>query len=976
MDESPIPQDLDDKVIDISPTRPRKRRKRIILIALLLVVIFAVLRSASIYISALWFGSLGYSSVYWYIFKAKLVTFLVFAVLTGAILRGAFWLLERTFSAGTLELRTVMVNNQAVKINPGKVLRPAAWIMTILFSLFFGLGMKDSWREFSLYLNQPATTAFDPIFNKPLGFYLFSLPVHLSLSRWIIALTVIILLVTLAFAFLSGTQKRSTKAAEDAGRRTSYAAVSFALAAFLLALAWRIYLARYPYLWQDHQSFSGVTYTEDNYFLPALTIVSIVLIVSAALLVLNALTRRRLRYALVALALPVLVYVVAGIAIPAYVQSFVVKPNELGKETPYIEHNIRWTQQGFKLDKVEVRDFDPDDSPAGFDLANNQSTLENIRLWDWSALRDTLHQIQTIRPYYEFPDVDVDRYKVGGQTRQMMVAARELDVTKLPEQARTWNNEKLIYTHGYGVTMNSANEFTPEGQPLLILKDMPQTSTTPDLKVTRPEIYFGQATNTDVYVKTNQPEFNYPQGSTDNPTVYEGTGGIQLGGYFRRLLLAWALGDLSKLPFSDYITSESRVLMRRNISDRVEALAPYLVYDNDPYIVVTDDGRLFWMMDAFTESTTYPYSTHYRVGEKTANYVRNSVKVTIDAYNGNVDFYVFEPDDPIIQAYRAVFPALFKDAAQMPADLRAHVRYPETLMRTQGDVYGLYHTNNASVLFQRKDVWSVALQSPNRGAQPQGQQAPQQLALEPYFVLMQLPGEKIQNEFVEIVPFTPAGRPNMIGWMAGRSDGDAYGSLIAFNFPTSRQIDGPVQIEARIDQDPTLSARFTLLNQQGSRVRRGNLLVIPIGRSLLYVQPIYLQSQTTPFPELRFVVMATEDRLEFGETSKEDPRPAFVIASEKFFGKGPKQAEVARQGQTEQGQQQGQTETGQQQSPPPPATSQTPLPANAQRLIDRAAADLSDYQRLTAEGKLAEAGQKLESLKRNLEELKKVTGKP
>ncbi|HKQ53319.1 MAG TPA: UPF0182 family protein [Pyrinomonadaceae bacterium] len=958
---TPFDLDEDDsKVINIEPPKPKRRRRKLVWIAVAaLLLLFILFRSVSIYISALWFDSLGYSSVYWYIFRTKLVTFLVFAVATTSILRAAFWLIERTFAATALDRRTIVVNNQSVTLNPSKFFRPAAWALSIIIGLVIGLGMKDGWREFALYLNQPSAPTADPIFGKPLSFYLFSLPVHQMLSRWLIMLSLVILVVTVLFAILSATQKQKTKAAADAARATAYAAVSFALAAFLALLAWRVFLSRYPYLWQDHQSFSGVTYTEANYYLPGLTIVAVTLVVAAVIIVVNALTRRRLLFIVAALILPIAVYVVAGMLIPAYVQSFVVKPNELGKESPYIEHNITWTRKGFGLDRIEMRDYEAEPSVASLDVESSRSTLDNIRLWDWNVLRDTLKQIQEIRTYYTFDDVDVDRYKIGGQTRQMMLATRELDVSKLPEQSRTWINEKLIYTHGYGVTMNTANEFTPEGQPRFILSNMPVESSAPDeIKVTRPEIYFGLKTDTDVYVKTNQQEFNYPQGESSTSNVYEGTGGIPLGGFFRRTLLAWALGDLSKLPFSDAITPESRVLMRRNIIQRINALAPYLVYDDDPYIVVTNDGRLFWMLDAFTESTTYPYSRHYQAGNKTVNYMRNSVKVTVDAYNGSVDFYVFDAEDPIIQAYRAVFPALFKDAAQMPADLRAHVRYPETLIQTQGEVFGLYHTTNPSVFFQREDVWSMAKHVSVSKENEQQQDAP----LEPYFVLMQLPGEQIENEFVEIVPFTPGNRNNMIGWMAGRSDGAAYGHLLAYNFPRSRLVDGPAQVEARINQDPQLSGQFTLWGQQGSSVVPGQLLVIPMGRSLLYVQPVYLKASKSPMPELRLVVLATHERLVFGANFQEAMTKLFGEQQPKEGPQPPKPEETAQQQQPE-GRQTTQPQTG-------------PISAGTRQLIDRAASDLADYQRLMSEGKFSEAGQKLESLKRNLEELKKTTGKP
>jgi len=534
----------------------------------------------------------------------------------------------------------------------------------------------------------------------------------------------------------------------------------------------------------------------------------------------------------------------------------------------------------------------------------------------------------------------------------MMVAPREIDDNKLPPSSRNWINEKLIYTHGYGVTMNTANGFTQEGMPQFVLSNMPVESTAPDIKLTRPQIYFGQETDRDVYVKTKQKEFDYPQGDTNTYTTYEGTGGIRIGGRLQRMLLAWAIGDLSKLPFSDDVTNESHVLIHRNIREIVNGVAPFLVYDNDPYIVVSKDGRLFWMIDAFTESSTFPYSSHHNVGNNAVNYLRNSVKVVIDAYNGVVHFYIFDNQDPLIAAYRATFPALFHDASEMPADLRAHVRYPETLIRAQGEVYSLYHTQNTKVFFQREDVWSMAQQV---GTDDQGKKQTQ--PIDPYFVLMQLPGEQIKNEFVVIVPFTPSNRNNMIGWMAGRCDGEHYGKLLVYNFPKSRLIDGPLQIEARIDQNAQLSGQFTLWNQQGSRVLRGHLLVIPIGRSLLYVEPVYLQAQQSPMPELRLVVLATQEKLGYGQTFEE--------AMNRLFG------EAAKAGTQETSKQTAPKGSEEQAKP----SASPPVTETLQQLVTRALQEFDDYQRLTAQGKLAEAGQKLEQHKRTLEEIRKLTGK-
>jgi uncharacterized membrane protein (UPF0182 family) len=951
---SNLPPNFDHEIIDVGP--PARRRWRRWLIGALILMVIALTRSLSIYINALWFGSLGYASVYWYTFRLKLALFFIFLLLTVMILRGAFWLLERVFQTSTLGRRTVMLNNQPVEISPARIMRPVSWAVSLIFGLMYGIGMSAEWRYFALYMNQPATTGSDPIFQKPLGFYLFSLPIHQSLNGWLLMLAFVILCAAVVFALVSMPQQAKHTARIAPPRRTGYAVISCALAGFLLMLAWRVYLSRFPYLWSDHQTFTGVTYTEDNYVLPGLMIVAVALLLGAGLALINAFTERRLRLMLAAIALPVLLYVVAGMLVPGYVQSFVVKPNELGRESPYIAHNIEATRRAFGLDRIEQRDFEAETTVASFNLEGNRGTLDNIRLWDWTALRDTLRQIQEIRTYYDFQDVDVDRYRVGGEMRQMMLAAREIDVEKLPEQSRNWINERLIYTHGYGVTMNPVNGFTPEGMPHFVLSNMPVETSAPEIKVTRPEIYFGQKTNTDVYVKTRQKEFNYPQGETNNLTTYEGTGGVAVGSGLRRMLIAWALDDLSKLPFSDDVTSESRVLMRRNIGERVRTLAPFLIYDDDPYIIVSDEGRLFWMIDAFTESDNYPYSRHYRAGNDSVNYIRNSVKVLIDAYNGAVSFYVFDNQDPLIGAYRATFPSLFRDASEMPADLRSHVRYPQTLMETQGQVYGLYHTQDAKAFFQREDLWSVAsqvsLKDGKRETEP----------LEPYFVLMQLPGEQARNEFVEILPFTPANRNNMIGWIAGRSDGDAYGSLIAYNFPKSRLIDGPLQIEARIDQNAQLSSQITLWSQQGSRVRRGNLLVIPIGRALLYVEPIYLQAERSPMPELRLVVLATQDKLGYGQSFEE--------AMKSLFGEAAQTPAIA-QGKPQQPVQEspGATET------PPPTSAPTPQ-QDTQQLVNQALQDLDDYQRLTAQGKLGEAGQKLESAKRTLEEARRRQKSP
>lgn len=943
-----LPDNVD--VIEVDPT-PRRRWLRWV-IAAGVVLFIALTRGLSIYISALWFSSLGYASVYWYILKLKVGLFLLFAVITIVILRGALWLLERAHAVHALGQRTIVVNNQPIQFSPGRFIRPISWLASVVFGLIYGYQMKEEWQVVARYLNQAPAPTTDPIFHRPLSFYLFTLPFYDAISSWLMSLTFIVLSASLLFAALVLPQK-AFKSAKTGSSNVAYSAVSICLAAFMFVLAWRTYLSRFPYLWQDHQIFSGVTFVEANYLLPALLIVCGAIVVGALIALANVFTRRGLILLVVAIALPMAVYIVGAVLVPAYVTSFIVKPNELGRETPYIEHNIQWTRRAFSLDQIESRDFDAEASVEALNLADNRPTLDNIRLWDWRALHDTLKQIQAIRTYYDFSDVDVDRYTIGSEARQTMIAPRELNLSNLPEQSRNWVNDKLIYTHGYGVTMNTANGFTPEGMPQFLLSNMPVESGVPELKVTRPEIYYGQATVSDVYVRTKQKEFDHPQGEANNYTTYEGTGGIPLGSGLRRMMLAWALGDLSKLPFSDDVTAESRVLINRNIKNIINGVAPFLIYDDDPYIVVSNDGKLFWLVDAFTESATYPYSRHYPAGSNDVNYIRNSVKVVIDAYSGSAKFYIFDSNDPLIQTYRAIFPALFSNANEMPADLRAHVRYPETLIKVQGDVFGLYHTQNAKVLFQREDIWSVAQEV---GTNDQEKKQPQ--PLDPYYVLMQLPGESAKSEFVIILPFTPAARNNMIGWMAGRCDGENYGKLLVYNFPKSRLIDGPLQIEARIDQNAQLSGQFSLWNQQGSRVLRGHLLVIPVGRSLLYVEPIYLKAERSPMPELRLVVLAIQERLAFGQSFNE--------AMTNLFGEAPKTAEQPKPEQST--------------SVEKPTTETVPAapPSNERviQLINRALQEFEEYQKLTSQGKLAEAGQKLEEHKRTLEELRRISRTP
>ena len=921
--------------IDWPLKRPRPRRRRfLILLAAIAVIVLGSRTALSYFVDLLWFRSLGYESVFSKTLLMQWIIFLVFSMATFLILYGSFAALRRSHLPDLPSHHTVFLGGQPVKFPVEPVLRFLALGGAIAIGLITGAGMMAEWPSLALYWYAPAATGgvVDPVFGKPLNFFLFTLPAWQLISGWLLTLAIMVCFLAVFFVLITGG------AGALSGRRSfltiPWRGLSIAFAFLLLILAIRVYLDRFGLLVEDHTVFSGVTYTDAHITITGLLLVSIALLAGAVAAAANAVTVARGRW-LVAAIIPVALCF-AGVRVADWwMSSFIVKPNELVRERPYIANNIQMTRQAFGLDRFSRHEFPAETTVEAADPANNQATLQNIRLWDWQALQDTLRQIQEIRTYYDFPDIDIDRYEIGGELKQVMLATRELNVDKLPESSMNWINEKLIYTHGYGITMNPVNGFTPEGLPVLYLSNMPVQSTVPGLNVTRPEIYFGELTDTDVYVKTRQQEFNYPQGQSNNLNSYQGTGGIVIGGMLRRILLAIDRGDLGKLPFSDDVTSQSRLLMRRNVRVRVNTLAPFLTYDPDPYIVVGEDGKLSWVMDGFTSSDQYPYSTHYQLGEDSINYMRNSVKVVIDAYDGTVTFYVFDDKDPIIAAWRRIFPSLFKDAAAMPAGLRKHMRYPEQLLKMQGQVYGLYHMTNPEVFYNREDLWTVASEV---GMSQEGGQTTQ--PMQPNYVLMKLPDGKAM-EFVAILPFTPANRNNLIGWVGGRSDGVHYGTAVVYDFPKNRLVDGPLQIEARIDQNAQLSGQLTLWNQQGSHVRRGTLLVIPTGRALLYAEPIYLQAERSPMPELRLVVLALQDRLVYAST--------YEAALTALFGSGGSSLAAPEPAHTAPA-----AATG-----PQPATDLSPI-------IQEAARDLSDYQRLTAEGKLGEAGQKLEDLKRAL----------
>jgi uncharacterized protein len=966
----------DDRLFDVIDSKPRRRRLWLVITVAVIIALFLFgSQFLNIYIDSLWFSAVGYSKVYWYKFRLGGLLFLTFFVLSFLIVRVPFIFLNKVFPelAERPKFRVTSVEDfKEINFLPW-IYRPGVWVLAAAIALLSAISMSQEWPQFALYLHSQPAQVTDPIFGRDVSFYLFKLPVLELVVGWLQTISVVMLIaVGAASGYVWYFERVRGTITEDIRRRAT-SAISLAAAFFALTLAASTYLDRFDLLHGQHELFTGIDYTDANVRLMSMNIVIGLLLLSSVVVAVNAFFMKRVR-TIVSLAVIVAAVWVIGLGIiPATFQKFSVKPNELAKEAAFIDHNIKATRHAFGIDQFQERPFEPKPNLTAQQVQANHDTLDNVRLWDRRALQSTLAQIQEIRTYYDFRLPDVDRYTLNGRPREVMLSAREMNVDQLPE--RTWINEHVVYTHGYGVTMNTVNEFTPEGLPNLVLKNMPVESSAPEIKVTRPELYYGEESNSHVYVHTKPqgatpPEFNYPATEGGGSyTTYEADAGIPVGGLMRKLALSLYLGDTTNLLFSDYINSESRVLMRRNVSERVKQIAPFLVFEDDPYLVVSRDGKLYWMIDAFTHSDQYPYSTAYQLADHNINYIRNSVKTVVDAYDGSVNFYVFEPDDPIIKAYQDIFPDLFHPKSDMPEDLLAHVRYSSLMVNAQARVYTLYHMQNTQTFYNHEDQWALAAAEASQGADAQ--------AMQPYHVLMQLPGEQNNAlEFANIIPFTPAGpgRSNMIGWMAGRSDGANYGHTLVYSFPKNVTVNGPAQIRARINQDSQLSQQMTLWNQKGSELLRGNLLVIPIADSLLYVEPFYLQASdgASKLPELRQVAIATQDQLKAAKTF--DEALNLLIP-----GLGPRQATSAGQavaaGQTSPGGQPsalGGQMAAKQPGPgqPPPQTTSSDI----DQLAKQAQQLISDYERLTAEGKHREAGEKLDQLKVTLAELSRKRG--
>ncbi|MCL5742306.1 MAG: UPF0182 family protein [Acidobacteria bacterium] len=767
----------------------------------------------------------------------------------------------------------------------------------------------------------------DSVFGLPLKFYLFDLPFYSMLRSYLLALTIVSVLVywvaarawQLRYRFpemRNATELDPTFFRLEGGLESKF--LRGAAAVFLLALAFRFFLARYEMVGNEHGFMVGIDYVDQNIALPLQWLVIAACVIAAAL----AAAGRWMLTASMALVL------VVQFAAPRLVSALYVKPNEISLERPYINTHIQATRSAYGL-KERIKEVDFHAQPnAPIDAVKHKSELDNVRLWDWRAFHDTVAQIQALRPYYVFADTDVDRYTINGQLRQVMLAPRELDIRQLPDAQSRWINPHFIYTHGYGLVMSEVARMTPDGLPELLIENAPPEIKTPSLKLTRPEIYYGEIVHEPVFVHTAQQEFNYPSGADNVLSKYQGRGGFPVSSFPMRLAAAIDEGDANIL-LTGYLTADSRMMIHRKVQDRLNTLAGFIQWDPDPYLVVTDAGKLVWMVDGYTVSDAHPYSASLDVsGVGPINYIRNAVKATVDAYDGETRLYIFAPSDPIIQAYQRLFPSLFHAASEMPPDLRKHARYPETLFRVQAEMYRTYHMQDPQAFYNKEDVWNLARYMSAQENQPE--------PVSPTYVVTSLPDEET-SEFLLLAPFTPRNKDNLIGLMLARCDGPHLGEIVVLQLSKQQLIFGPMQIAARINQEQNISKDLSLWNQQGSQVLRTQTLVLPVGNTFLYVDPIYIQATQARMPQLKKVVLAVGDRLIYADTYDQALAQLSSGAQQAI-----QQAEAL---------------------PAAAAGAGQPLPVSqVDRRLQSIRDHLTRYRQLAGQGKWAEAGKELEAI--------------
>ncbi len=844
---------------------PKKLITYILYIVVLLVV-FIVPNLLGLLTDWYWFQEIGFTNIFTRILITKIILGLSVGLLSFVIIYLNFWLAQRLVVSRPLIVRLPegvgAQTDMMRKLDLTRYINTFALPVSLLVGFLTGLAGAGSWETVLKYFNATPFGVKDPIFGRDIAFYFFDLPFVQSLVGLGVWLIIVSLIGSATSYALRGAIAFNYPGPGAGIMRSLFMDkpakihLSILIALFFVLTCFKIYAVRIPnLLFSSAGPFTGARFTDIHAMLPFLKILIFVSAIAAVLVIIN--IYKSGNYMVVAaIGLYTVVSLVGGSVYPALLQKFVIAPNELIKETPFIKHNIEATQKAYALDKIEERNLTGESVLTMADINNNRSTIRNVRLWDREPLLDTFGQLQEIRTYYDFISVDNDRYRFDGDYRQVLLSPRELNPASLPQ--RTFINEHLTFTHGFGLTLSPVNEVTPEGLPVLFLKNLPPSSSIKSLSVSRPEIYYGELAGNWVVVNTKTKEFDYPSGEENVFTDYEGSGGVRIGSMFRKTLFALRFGSM-KILLSNDITPDSRIMYYRTVNERVRRALPFLSLDRDPYMVVTKKGELKWIYDAYTTSDRYPYAELVNdafgsLQGRRLNYIRNSVKVVIDAYDGKMTFYIADKEDPVIQTYARIFEGSFVPLDEMDEDLRSHIRYPEDLFAYQTALYTVYHMGEAQIFYNKEDQWQIPVIA--RGKQSDSMMR---------HMIMKLPGET-EEEYILMIPFTPRGKDNLAAWMVARNDGDFYGQLVVYRFPKQKLVYGPMQITNRINQDADISRQISLWDQRGSEVIRGNLLVIPIEEALIYIQPIYLRAEGGKIPELKRVIVAYENRIAMEET--------------------------------------------------------------------------------------------------------------
>ncbi len=913
----------------------KKKRGRLITGGVIIALTAAFFWFMGFWGDKLWFDAIGYGDRFWVEILTKATLLIIGAGLATLLVH----LLTRSIAKESIFYKYL------------------ALIIAVIYGASWG---TSNWEVVLKYFNSVESGVFEPILNKDASFYMFILPFYHQLVSFLMVLSIISGIAVL-LGIYTNEEKISGKSFEITYGIKEGRSLIYAGTIFFLALAFEKYLDRYDLLFSDWGVVSGPGWTDAHIRMPGYTISAILTFIIAIIFAFPATRKRLLRLyqktQMKALHLMpavvgtlfgaiLVVWLIVLSFLPGIFQWLKVEPNEITMEKPYIANNIEFTRYGFDLKDMAEKEYPVSETFTKQTVEQNISMFDNIRLWDWRALDEVYKQFQEIRLYYEFDDVDIDRYTIDSSYQQVMVSAREMQISNLPAQSKTFVNRRFKYTHGYGITLTKVNEFTENGLPNLLIKDIPPKSAYPELEVKEPRIYYGELTQSHVIANSATEEFDYPSGDKNVYTKYHGNGGVQISNSWRKFLFGWKF-DGTRLFFSSYPTDSSRILFNRAIKERINKVAPFLEFDEDAYIVLAD-GKLYWIVDAYTTSTSFPYSEHYNSTEvieykegntkrelvnKVAphlhgvNYLRNSVKVVVDAYTGSVELYTYEEDDPIVRVWQNIFPDMFKPGEEMPEALKKHVRYPVDRMMVQGQVYAKYHMTDPTVFYNQEDLWIRATEKYYNTIKP----------VDPYYVIWERP-ESNEPEFVLMQPFTPKNRQVLIGWIAGMCDGKNYGDFLAYKFPKEKRILGPQQVETKIDQDSYLSGQLSLWDQRGSKVIRGNVLAIPVGETMIYVEPIYLQSETAAYPELRLVAIMHNDKLSYAES--------FDEALKGLFGEAPAKQAVGEAGK------------------------EAPV-MNQQELINAANNALNNYLESTGQGNFDQAAKALKDLKDALDKLSK-----